>query len=677
MRKLLKIFIAVLVLVYVVIQAWFIWPEYGHKLFYRFTINPEKLLHKDIVIHKNKLQVGITKHGHINYLSSGAWINTISSIVTPYISINNPLAEKKPKFESVVYNQSYIFKAGADITAVSFSGYVKKHPYIYVNTIYSAYEPDTLMINSTVTSSRNNVIVWVGDRIKTNSHSIFFYVPGVGDILTGPRDGISPQKPYIAILGRANQVIGFYYLDQTAPTYIFYQWNWLASAYQVRLDMNTAFNSVRVLSTKSTTGMDYKKVADTQYNKFMAIQNGLRITASSYNIISRYDTDTKYIVYITNISSVPKRITGSAIFSPASIKINKAYSSTVYNLPPEQTLKLTYTITPRAGGDFYIYSAVIVNGKYTEGPWTHIFSNGPGWYSADMHNHSIYSFNPEDYPVRDMTQAAQAKGLDILSLTDYNTFSQADACRAQCTSDFFCIPGEEIANPIWGHANAQFIHKKVYEFLPPQYWIDNVHAQGGMFFVNHPYLEMREWRDWDIKGYDGIEVLNGNKIPMDPVNVEAFDKWDELNRSGLHLYGIADSDAHTPYAVGTYRNYVYATSFTIPAIENGFKKGMFYVTNGPMLSFTINSEPIGSTIHIKKGQEINIRAEYLPNAQSPEDAPSFQKIILFKDGYTLITSDKPILEYADHPTVSGFYRIEVFTNNGGFAASNPIWVRIQ
>ncbi|MGB9736180.1 MAG: CehA/McbA family metallohydrolase [bacterium] len=676
MRRLFKVFLGLLVLAYVVVQLWFIWPEYGHKIIYKFTTSPEKVLRKDIVLHRDELYAGIDKHGHLNYFSDGAWINTISSLDAPYVSLNNPLAEKKPEFENVVYNKPHIFKAGEDITAVSFSGYVKKEPYIHVHTTYSVFDPDTLMISTSIVSSKSREIIWTGDKIKTNSHSIWFYVPGVGDITTGPRDGISPQKPYLAILGRANQAIGFYYLDQIKPVYIFYQWNWLASAYQIRLDTNKPFTFTRVLSAKSTTGMDYKKIADTQYKNFIAIQNGVKITASSYNIITHYNTDVKYTVYVTNISREPERITGGTVFAPEYIKINMAYNPTVYNLYPKQTYAFTYTVKPLAGGDFYIYPALVINRMYIEGPWTHIFSNGPGWYSADMHNHSVYSFNPEDYPVRDMTEAAQAKGLDILSLTDYNTFSQADACRAQSTAEFLCIPGEEIANPIWGHANAQFIHKKVYEFLSPQHWIDDVHAQGGMFFVNHPYLEMREWRDWNFKGYDGIEVLNGNKIPMDPVNVKAFDKWDELNRSGLHLYGIADSDAHTPYAVGTYRNYVYATSFTIAAIEAGFKKGMFYVTNGPMLSFTIDNKPIGSTINIKKGQSINIKAAYLPRAQSPEDASPIQKIILFKDGYILTTTDTTTLDYTDTPEASGFYRVEVFTNNGGFAASNPIWVRV-
>jgi predicted metal-dependent phosphoesterase TrpH len=677
MRKILKIFLGIIVLMYIVIQLWFIWPEYGHKIIYKFTISPQKTLKRDFVLHKNELYAGIDKHGHINYLSNGAWINTISSIEAPYVILKNPMAEKKPTFDSIVYDTQRIFRMGNDITAVSLTGYVKKYPFLHVNTIYTVFDPDTVLIHTNILSLKPTTIIWVGDRIKTNTHSVWFYVPGVGDIVTGPRDAISPQKPYVAILGRANQVIGFYYTGHKEPVYFFYEWNWIASAYQIKLDKGMSFSFSRLLSTRSTTDMDYKKVADSQYNKFAAIQNGLKITASSYNIITPYNKEIGYNVYITNISDKTKHITGSALFAPKNISVNKSYTSMSENILPGITKPFGFTLKPLAGGDYYIYPVVIVDGNYTEGPWTHIFSNGPGWYSADMHNHSVYSFNPEDYPVRDMTEAARAKGLDILSLTDYNTFSQADACRAQSTADFFCIPGEEIANPVWGHANAQFIHKKVYEFLSPQHWIDNVHAQGGMFFVNHPYLEMREWRDWNFKGYDGIEILNGNKIPMDPVNVKAFDKWDQLNRKGLHLYGIADSDAHTPYAVGTYRNYVYATSFTIPAIEEGFKKGIFFVSNGPMLSFTVNDMPMGSTIKLKKGQSISIKASYLPYAQVPENSPAIQKIILFRDGYIIATSNNNFLDYSCSPDKSGFYRVEIFTNNGGFAASNPVWVEIE
>ncbi len=676
MHKLLRILFGVVAVVYLIIQVWFIWPEYGHKLIYRFTISPHKVLSRDIVLHRNKLYAGIDKQGNINYLSNGAWINTIAGIYAPYISLTNPMAEKKPDFERIVYNKFQTFKSGNDITAVTFSGYSRQHPDIRVNTVYRVFDSNTIMIHTRINTSKEGMLAWVGDRVKTNTRSILFYVPGVGDITTGPRDAISPQKPYMAILGRANQVIGFFYTGEQAPPYFFYEWNWLASMYQVKLGMKP-FRFTRVVSTRSATGMDYRKLADSQYKNFLAVQSGLKITASSYSIITDYNKYAVYNVSVTNVGSRPEHITGLVLFAPKDITTSKPYTSISDTLSPGGTSVFAFKIKALNGGDFYLYPAIMVNGNYIEGPWTHVFSNGPGWYSADMHNHSVYSFNPEDYPVRDMTEAAHAKGLDILSLTDYNTFSQADACKAQSTPDFLCIPGEEIANPLWGHANAQFIHKRVPEFLSPQHWINDVHAQGGMFFVNHPYLEMREWRDWNFKGYNGIEVLNGNKIPMDPVNVKAFDKWDELNRSGLHLYGIADSDAHTPYAVGRYRNYVYATSFTPSAIEQGFKQGMFYVTNGPMLSFTINDQPMGSVIDLRKGQNLHIRAAYQPYDQAPENAPDLQKVMLFKDGYILASSNNSSIDYSYPADKSGFYRVEIFTNGGGFAASNPIWVDVK
>ena len=676
MRKIIKYFVVAVVLVYVVIQAWFIWPEYGHKLLYKFTISPHKVLSRDIVLHRDKLYAGINKQGNINYLSNGAWINTISSIAAPYIALKNPMAEKKPFFEDILYTKFKTFKYGNDITAVSFSGHSRKHPFVHIDTVFRVFGAGTIMINSQITSSKNGLRAWIGDRIKTNTRSILFYVPGVGDIATGARDAISPQKPYLAMLGRANQVIGFYYTGDLVPSYFFYQQNWIASMMEVKL-ADEPLNITRVLSTRSISGMDYQKVADSQYKNFLAVQSGLQITASSYTVISDYNKSVLYTVYVKNVSGKLKHVTGLVLFAPKDIMTSKPYTSISDTLDPGSTSLFAFKIKALRGGDFYIYPAILVNGNYIEGPWTHVFCNGPGWYSADMHNHSVYSFNPEDYPVRDMTEAAHAKGLDILSLTDYNTFSQAGACRAQSSADFLCIPGEEIANPLWGHANAQFIHKKVYEFLSPQHWIDDVHAQGGMFFVNHPYLEMRQWRDWNFKGYDGIEILNGNKIPMDPVNVKAFDKWDELNRTGLHLYGIADSDAHTPYAVGRYRNYVYATSFTPSAIENGFKKGMFYVTNGPMLSFTINDKPMGSVITVHRGDNLHIRAAYESYTQAPENAPDIQKIQLFKDGYILASSNNSSLEYDYRADKSGFYRVEIFTNDGGFAASNPVWVNVK
>ncbi len=677
MRKLMKYLLIGAVVCYVIIQAWFIWPEYGHKLIYRFTISPHTTLGRDaVVLHTNKLYAGIDKYGGINYLSNGAWINTIAGISAPYISFRNPLAHQKPAFDQILYTSSRTFTSGADVTAVTFSGYSRRHPFVHVTTTYSIFNGSSVLIHSLITSSKPGVRAWVGDRVQTNTHSIWFYVPGVGDITTGPRDALSPKLPYIAMIGRANQVIGLYYLDTSDPDYFFYQWNWIASLYQVKLGTDPLDLS-RVISTRPVTGMDYHKVADSQYKDFLCAQSGLSITASPSSIVTDSGKDVRYTVYVHNVTENPLRLTSMVLFAPRDITTSRPYTSIEDTIAPDGTSVFAFMIKAMRGGDFYLYPAVIVNGDYREGPWTHVFSNGPGWYSADMHNHSVYSFNPEDYPVRDMTEAAHAKGLDILSLTDYNTFSQAAACRAQSTPDFMCIPGEEIANPLWGHANAQFIHKRVPEYLSPQHWINDVHAQGGMFFVNHPYLSMRKWTDWNFKGYNGIEILNGNKIAMDPVNVKAFDKWDQLNRQGLHLFGIADSDAHTPYAVGRYRNYVFATSFTLAAIEQGFKKGTFYVSNGPMLSFTLNNAPMGSILTVKQGSTLHIRASYDPYTQAPENAPDLQKILLLKDGYIVASSDNSPLNYSYHADKPAFYRVEVFTGGGGFAASNPIWVDVK
>ncbi len=671
-----KILLAIITLAVVVVMTWFIWPEDWHKVIYRYTISPADTLKKDTVLRRDNLVAGINNHGNLNYLSNGAWIGTITDLYAPYILLKDPMAERKLRTDVISYKTSRVFKAGSEVTAVTFSGFVKSHPYIHVKTTYSVSDSDTVFITSDIISTKKHTFVWIGDRIKTNTRSIWFYIPGIGDIFTGPRDAVSPQKPYIAMIGRANQLIGFYYLGENDPPYIMYDWNWIASVYSHVDISDKPFLLKRVISTRSTTGMDYKKVADSQYKHFTALQHGIDITASSENIFTLQNKPVMYNVYVKNITDNKELISNVIVFTTDNVHTSDPYTGSVY-IMPGRTKHFTFKITPKTGGSFYIYPAVIVNGSYAEGAWTKVFSNGAGWYSADMHNHSTYSFNFQNYPVTDMVEAAKAKGLDIVSLTDYNTFSQANACRTLSTKDFICIPGEEIANPYWGHANAQFIHKKVYEFLPPQHWIDDVKKQGGMFFINHPFIDMKKWRDYNITGYNGIEVLNGAKIPMDPDSIKAFDKWDELNRKGLHLYGIADSDAHTPYAIGTYRDYVYAASFTLSAIEHGFRNGAFYGTNGPMIAFMINGQPMGSELTIKKGQPLDMHIAYLQHAGAPDDEIDMQRIILFKNGYILRIFDEPSINYKYHPDDSGFYRIEVFTNNGGFAFSNPIWVTVE
>jgi hypothetical protein len=106
----------------------------------------------------------------------------------------------------------------------------------------------------------------------------------------------------------------------------------------------------------------------------------------------------------------------------------------------------------------------------------------------------------------------------------------------------------------------------------PQRLIDEARATGGYCFLAHPfdpplsYLDEGSiaWRDWDVDGYDGLEIwnymsnlkglvggrlsalrlaLNPQKYVCGP-DAATLAKWDELLTQGKRVAAIGGSDAH-------------------------------------------------------------------------------------------------------------------------------------
>ncbi len=86
--------------------------------------------------------------------------------------------------------------------------------------------------------------------------------------------------------------------------------------------------------------------------------------------------------------------------------------------------------------------------------------------------------------------------------------------------------------------------------------------------------------------------------------------WYDYLNLGFKLLPIAGSDFPYLDHPGSVRSYVNIEgTFSPESWFKGFKAGRTFVTNGPMLSFSVNNQPIGSTIKIDKNEKITIKAE--------------------------------------------------------------------
>ncbi len=329
-----------------------------------------------------------------------------------------------------------------------------------------------------------------------------------------------------------------------------------------------------------------------------------------------------------------------------------------------------WTITVLEGGAGWAIACRTEDGGRACSNRILVRGTGPGWYPGDLHAHSDYSYAWQGHSPSEMADAARRKGLGILAITDYNSTAPKPGCAED--RNFLCLAGAEVVSPLYGHGGAYFAGKEPWLRLGPQEWIKRITARGGVFFINHPFLRGRSWKDWSVTGYTGIEVWNDHcGDARSSENLRAFEKWDHLLAGGAHVYGIANSDAHRPVRVGGTRSVFFLSGLTPAALKESLREGHFYGSNGPEIRFTVNGALMGSRVPIKTGDPVTISVQ-------AEDIYPLLKVTLIEDGVAIRRwpgggERTEVL----HPRQSTWYRIEVEGEGVRFAFSNPIWVDVM
>ena len=186
-------------------------------------------------------------------------------------------------------------------------------------------------------------------------------------------------------------------------------------------------------------------------------------------------------------------------------------------------------------------------------------------YVGVVHVHTAFSDGTGD--IEEVIAVARAVGLDFIVITDHNDL-RAKGYEGW-HGDTLVLAGEEVTRPGGNHMLALGIEEFIPPELSPQEAIDAAKAQGGLAFLAHPFYRGSPingdpplpWRDWDVVGFDGIEVWNltsdlyqslgergTESPPRDPLvyaspNPEALRKWDELLARG-YTVGLGGLDAH-------------------------------------------------------------------------------------------------------------------------------------
>ena len=251
-----------------------------------------------------------------------------------------------------------------------------------------------------------------------------------------------------------------------------------------------------------------------------------------------------------------------------------------------------------------------------------------GWWSGDLHVHMNYGGTYRNTPSHLLAQA-RAEDLHVVENLIVNKEQRIpDLAYFRAgpdpvsTRDYQLYHGQEFHTGFWDHAGVLDLHD---HYLLPDYAgyrntplgslyppnavvADLAHAQGGLLGYVHPY-------DFRPDPFDTAASLS-SELPVDValgkvdyLEVMGFSNhlytsevWYRLLNCGFRVPAGAGTDAFPNFAmlhgpVGLDRVYVHAgpvlshTSFLA-----GLRAGRTFVTNGPLLTFTVSGKEPGDEL---------------------------------------------------------------------------------
>lgn len=232
---------------------------------------------------------------------------------------------------------------------------------------------------------------------------------------------------------------------------------------------------------------------------------------------------------------------------------------------------------------------------------------GTAWYRGDLHMHTAHSdgqCNSQSgkrvsCPLFLTVQAAVAKHLDFIAITDHNTVSHANAMRElqPYYDQLLLIPGREITT-FSGHANL-FGSSEPLDFrvgskdVPDWTTVArNAAALHGVLSINHavrPSGEICMGCGWtakppiDMHLVQAVEIVNDGDAGS-PLSGIPF--WEQQLNAGYRVTGIGGSDNHDTGAaearpgsstIGRPTTAVHADALSMPAILEGIRAGHVFV----------------------------------------------------------------------------------------------------
>ena len=258
-----------------------------------------------------------------------------------------------------------------------------------------------------------------------------------------------------------------------------------------------------------------------------------------------------------------------------------------------------------------------------------------GWYSGDIHIHHIAP--------RSCRLEMEAEDLNVANILTSDFTADQDQfegkVNASSSGKHLVYVTQEFRNDELGHLNLLNLKKLIEPVKPMRHdhyplhldVCDQTHAQGGYVawahFASWPGVESP--LDVAMEKLDGLEilcVLEPRDLPIfmrklvpDLAANDGLRLWYRYLNCGFRLTATAGTDKMTTFVtVGA--NRVFARidgDFTYQGWIDALKAGRTFITNSPILSFTVNGQEPGATLHVDSKRTKVLRIQAAAESQLP------------------------------------------------------------
>lgn len=237
-----------------------------------------------------------------------------------------------------------------------------------------------------------------------------------------------------------------------------------------------------------------------------------------------------------------------------------------------------------------------------------------GWWSGDDHVHARLMSKADADRLLTYCQAVDIHVANILEMGDsartyYSQRGFGPEFRAQ-RDNYWLVPGQEDPRSVLGHAIGLNLREKVRDlnqYLQNDLIAAQIHQQGGLY--GHTHMGANAcFVHRQMALFTPMDIVDFNSIMQAALGTELY--YSMLN---LGFRMTASAGADTPYGgtIGAVRVYAYtgdSAQLEPDAWFDAVKAGRTFVTNGPMLEFTVNDQLPGSTINLENAETLRVRA---------------------------------------------------------------------